>query len=185
MSQTKQIHHSIIQRCKKNDAKAQMELYNLYCKAMFLVARRYMKDDLAAEDVMQDAFIKAFKKIDTYRGEVTFGSWLKRIVINQSIDELKKKRLELVSINEETHQFAENDDWEVEDSISMQQIVGCIRQLKEKYKVVLSLYLLEGYDHQEISQVLGITEVTSRTHLMRGKKKLQEQLKQLRYAEGY
>ena len=91
MSQTKQIHHSIIQRCKKNDAKAQMELYKLYCKAMFLVAKRYMKDDLAAEDVMQDAFIKAFKKIDTYKGEVSFGAWLKRIVINQSIDELKKK----------------------------------------------------------------------------------------------
>ena len=185
MSQTKQIHHSIIQRCRKNDAKAQMQLYNLYCNAMFLVAKRYMKDDFAAEDVMQDAFIKAFKKIDTYGGNVSFGAWLKRIVINQSIDELKKRRLEIVAINEETLQVSEGEDWEVEDHISMQQIVGCIEKLKEKYRVVLSLYLLEGYDHQEISQILGITEVTSRTHLMRGKKKLQESLKQLRYAEGY
>ena len=185
MSQTKQIHHQLIQRCKKNDAKAQMELYNLYCKAMFLVAKRYMKDDMAAEDVMQDAFIKAFKKIETYKGEVSFGAWLKRIVINQSIDELKKKRLELVSINQEIHHVPDEEDWQVEDGTTMQQIVNCINQLKEKYRVVLSLYLLEGYDHQEISQVLGITEVTSRTQLLRGKKKLQENLKHLRYAEGY
>ena len=185
MSQTKQIHHQLIQRCKKNDAKAQMELYNLYCKAMFLVAKRYMKDDMAAEDVMQDAFIKAFKKIETYKGEVSFGAWLKRIVINQSIDELKKKRLELVSINQEVHHVPDEEDWQVEDGTTMQQIVNCINQLKEKYRVVLSLYLLEGYDHQEISQVLGITEVTSRTQLLRGKKKLQDNLKHLRYAEGY
>ena len=185
MSHTKQIHHDVIQRCKKNNAKAQMELYNLYCKAMFLVAKRYMKDDMAAEDVMQDAFIKAFKKIETYRGEVSFGSWLKRIVINQSIDELKKKRLEIVSIKQEVHEIIEEDDWEVEDKINMQQIIKCIKSLKEKYRVVLSLYLLEGYDHQEISQILGITQVTSRTHLLRGKKKLQESLKSMRYAEGY
>lgn len=186
MSKTKHIHHSIVQRCRKNDAKAQMELYNLYCKAMFFIAKRYVKDDFMAEDVMQDAFIKAFRKIDSYKGEVTFGAWLKRIVINQSIDELKKKRLEIVSINHETHKVVDdNDDWQVEDKTTMQQIVRCIQELKEKYRVVLSLYLLEGYDHQEISQILGITEVTSRTHLLRGKKKLQEQLKTMRYAEGY
>lgn len=186
MSKTKQIHHSIIERCKKNDAKAQMELYNLYCKAMFLVAKRYLKNDMAAEDVMQDAFIKAFKNIESYKGEVNFGSWLKRIVINQSIDELKKKRLELVSINHERQEVLEDsNDWQVEDETTMQHIIRGINQLKEKYRVVLSLYLLEGYDHQEISKILGITEVTSRTHLLRGKKKLQESLKHIRYAEGY
>jgi RNA polymerase sigma-70 factor (ECF subfamily) len=185
MSQTKQIHHSIIQRCRKNDAKAQMELYKLYSKAMFLIAKRYVKDDFVAEDVMQDAFIKAFKKIDSYKGEVTFGAWMKRIVINQSIDELKKKRLEIVSINHETHQVLDDDNWQVEDKTKMEHIVNCIQELKEKYRVVLSLYLLEGYDHQEISQILGITEVTSRTNLLRGKRKLQEQLKTIRYAEGY
>tara|TARA_R110002073_G_scaffold8207_1_gene45603 strand:- start:53375 stop:53833 length:459 start_codon:yes stop_codon:yes gene_type:complete len=152
---------------------------------MFLIAKRYMKDDFLAEDVMQDAFIKAFKKIDSYRGEVSFGAWLKRIVINQSIDQLKKRKLELVSINEETHQMVDEDDWQVGDATTMQHIVNCIKELKEKYRVVLSLYLLEGYDHQEISQILGITEVTSRTHLLRGKKQLQENLKSIRYAEGY
>ena len=185
MSQTKQIHQEIIQRCRNNDSRAQIELYNLYCKAMFLVAKRYIKDDMAAEDVMQDAFIKAFRKMDSYKGEVTFGSWLKIIVINQSIDELKKKRLELVSIHQGNHEVLEDNDWQVEDSTTMQQILNCMKELKEKYRIVLSLYLLEGYDHQEISQILGITEVTSRTHLLRGKKKLQENLKHMCYAEGY
>lgn len=185
MSKSKQIHHAIIERCKKNNQKAQMELYNLYSKGMFLVAKRYLHDDFEAEDAMQEAFIKAFRKIDTYSGEVTFGAWLKRIVINQSIDQLKKKRLELVSINHEIQQVEDDENWNVEESTTMQHIVKSIKELKEKYRVVLSLYLLEGYDHQEISEILGITEVTSRTHVLRGKRKLQESLKNLHYAEGY
>ena len=91
MKPTKQLHQTIINQCKNNNAKAQMQLYNLYGKAMFLIAYRYVKDQFIAEDVMQDAFIKAFKNIDNYKNEVAFGAWLKRIVINQSIDQLKKK----------------------------------------------------------------------------------------------
>ncbi len=184
MSKTKQLHQDIIDDCKQNDAKAQMKLYNLYCKAMFLVAKRYVKDDFLAEDMMQEALSKHLKKIDTYKEEVPFGTWMKRIVINRSIDELKRRKLEIVSINNELHHQKE-DVWKVESTISLDQIVGCINKLKEKYRVVVSLYLLEGYDHQEISQILGITEVTSRTHLLRGKKMIQENLKEIRYAEGY
>lgn len=159
-----------------------MQLYNLYSKAMFLVAKRYVKDSVLAEDVMQDAFIKAFKNLHSYKAEVSFGAWLKRIVINQSIDELKKKKLELVTINEEIVTIVEEDNWEVEEAISTKMIIETINNLKEKYRVVLTLYLLEGYDHSEISEILNIAEVTSRTHLMRGKKQLQEQLKTISYA---
>lgn len=183
MSQTKQIHQDIIEDCKQNDSRAQMKLYNLYCKAMFLVAKRYVKDDMVAEDVMQEAFIKAFKKIDTYRSDVPFGAWLKKIVINRSIDELKKRKLEIVSINNELLEKRE-EVWQVSAGVSVDQIMSCIHRLKEKYRVVVTLYLLEGYDHQEISQILGITEVTSRTHLLRGKRMIQENLKSIRYAEG-
>lgn len=178
MKPTKQLHHSVIEACKINDAKAQMQLYDLYCDAMFNVALRYVKDSFVAEDVMQDAFVKAFKNIHSYKEEVAFGAWLKRIVINQSIDWLKKKKLELISINEEiTSSIVEEDDWCVASTISYQEIVSCIQKLKEKYRVVLTLFLLEGYDHKEISEILGISEVTSRTHLMRGKKQVQEHLK--------
>jgi RNA polymerase sigma-70 factor (ECF subfamily) len=185
MKPTKQIHQPIIDNCKKNDAKAQMQLYNLYCKAMFIVALRYVKDRFLAEDVMQEAFIKAFKNIHSYKNEVAIGAWLKRIVINQSIDQLKKKKLELVSINEEIITTSEDDDWQIESDISIDGIVEVINGLKEKYRLVLTFYLLEGYDHQEISSILNITENTSRTHLLRGKKILKEQLNKADYAERY
>jgi RNA polymerase sigma-70 factor (ECF subfamily) len=152
---------------------------------MFVVALRYVKDRFIAEDVMQDAFIKAFKKIDGYKSEVAFGAWLKRIVINQSIDQLKKNKLELVSINEEVIAKADEDDWTIESTISVEEVVKSINRLKEKYRLVLTMYLLEGYDHQEISDILHITENTSRTHLLRGKKILKEQLKTTSYATRY
>lgn len=185
MRSTKQLHQPIIDQCKNNNAKAQMQLYNLYCKAMFLVAHRYVKDRFLAEDVMQDAFIKAFKNIDKYKNEVAFGAWLKRIVINQSIDQLKKNKLELVSINEEVISKPDEEDWKVENDVSVDRIVEEINKLKEKYRLVLTLYLLEGYDHLEISEILKITATTSRTHLLRGKKLLKEQLKNTSYAARY
>ena len=162
-----------------------MQLYNLYCNAMLLVANRYVKDRFIAEDVMQDAFIKAFKNIKNYKNEVAFGAWLKRIVINQSIDYLKKNKLELVAINDDVTTKVEDDDWKVESDISVDEIVETINGLKEKYRLVLTLYLLEGYDHQEISTILNITENTSRTHLLRGKRILKEQLKNTSYAARY
>lgn len=162
-----------------------MQLYNLYCNAMLLVANRYVKDRFIAEDVMQDAFIKAFKNIKNYKNEVAFGAWLKRIVINQSIDYLKKNKLELVAINDDVTTKVEDDDWKVESDISVDEIVETINGLKEKYRLVLTLYLLEGYDHQEISTILNISENTSRTHLLRGKRILKEQLKNTSYAARY
>ncbi|KOY52832.1 RNA polymerase sigma factor [Polaribacter dokdonensis] len=185
MKPTKQLHQTIIDQCKCNDAKAQMQLYNLYSKGMFVVAVRYMKDKCLAEDVMQDAFIKAFKNIESYKNEVTFGAWLKRIVINQCIDCLKRKKLELVSINEEFTGNIESENWNFESDVCIDLIVTKINELKEKYRLVLSLYLLEGYDHQEISQVLNISENTSRTHLLRGKRILREELKSTSYAARY
>jgi len=185
MRTIKQLHQPIIDQCKNNNAKAQMQLYNLYSQAMFLVALRYVKDKFIAEDVMQDAFIKGFKNIHNYKNEVAFGAWLKRIVINQSIDEIKKKKLELIALNEEVFKIENENDWQIESTSSKDEIVSIINQLKEKYRLVLSLYLLEGYDHQEIATILNITENTSRTHLLRGKKILKEQLKNKSYANGY
>jgi len=184
MSKTKPIDFKLIEACKKQKRKAQLQLYKTYCNAMFLVAYRYVKDKAIAEDVMQDAFIKAFKNIDKYGGEATFGAWLKRIVINQSIDELKKQKLMEVSLNEETLNVVDDNTWEVEEDISADMIITAINQQKDKYRLVLSLFLIEGYDHSEISQILGISEVASRTQLLRGKKLVKESLKIKNYAEG-
>ena len=184
MSKTVFINNKIVEDCKQNNAKAQMQLYDMYCQAMFTIAQRYVKDNFVAEDVMQDAFIKVFKNIQSFKGEVTIGAWIKKIVINQCIDYLKKKRIELVSIEEKELTIANDDDdnWKIKEEVTTDIVTSAINSLPEKYKVVLNLYLIEGFDHQEIAQVLNIAEVTSRSQLMRGKNKLKGQLKQYNYA---
>ncbi|MDU8885509.1 sigma-70 family RNA polymerase sigma factor [Yeosuana sp. MJ-SS3] len=168
----------IIEKCKQNNRKAQMQLYNQYCNGMYIVAKRFVKDDMDAEDVLQDAFIKAFSKLHQFKNEVTFGAWLKRIVINKCIDFLKSKKQQLVDLEERHLKVVDtdNDKWLVEDTITIDEVKEAINKLPDKYKYVVTLYLIEGYDHQEISEILDISEVTSRTQLSRGKIKLQKLL---------
>ena len=168
----------IIEKCKQHNRKAQLQLYNQYCDGMFMVANRFVKNSMEAEDIVQEAFIKAFSKLHQYSGEVTFGAWLKRIVINKSIDVLKSKKQQLLDLDEVHLKVvdATNDDWLVDDLITLDEVKEAIEKLPDKYKYVVMLYLIEGYDHQEISQILNITEVASRTNLSRGKTKLQEVL---------
>jgi RNA polymerase sigma-70 factor (ECF subfamily) len=153
-----------------------MELYDAYCRAMFNTAFNFVKDDALAQDLTHEAFLKAFKRIDLYTGEATFGAWLKRIVINQCLDWLKKKRIETVEWKEGAYDGAEEDSWEVEEGIGMTDILKCIEGLPQKCRNVVKLYLLEGYDHQEVAQILEISEVASRSQLSRGKSRLKELL---------
>jgi len=166
----------IIEQCKQNNRKAQLQLYNQYCDGMYIVAKRFFKDAADAEDVLQEAFIKAFTKLHQYRAEVTFGAWLKRIVVNRCIDVLKSRKHQLVEL-EEVHlkvvDTPKNDKWLVEDTMTLNDVKRAIEELPDKYRYVVMLYLIEGYDHQEISSILGISQVTSRTQLSRGKTKLQ------------
>lgn len=169
------IHQEIIDQCKEGDQKAQFRLYKLYYKPMYSVCMRLVNQAAEAEDVMQEAFLNAFRNIDTYRGEVSFGAWLKRIVINRSLDHLKKKKLKLEEINDKTAQIA---DYQMEmKEVNVEVIKNAIQQLPDGYRVVLSLFLIEGYDHEEISQILGITNSNSRTQFLRAKNKLRELLK--------
>ena len=178
----------IVEKCKQNDRKAQMQLYNQYCNGMYSVAKRFVKHDAEAEDVVQDAFIKAFTKLHQYNAEVNFGAWLKRIVVNTSIDALKSKKQRLVELDDVHLKVVDtdNDDkWLADDTVSIQDIKEAINQLSDKYKYVVMLYLIEGYDHQEISEILKISEVASRTQLYRGKLQLQKLLKQTQNGTGY
>lgn len=153
---------------------------------MFIVAHRYMKDAAAAEDALQEAFIKAFQKIDQFKGDVTFGAWLKRIVINRCLDIIKARKMEVQSLDEGVLHIADSDeDWEVGDRATMEEVYAAIEKLPENYRVVVKLFLLEGYDHQEIAEILGITESASRTNLHRGKAQLKKTLKHLEYGTGY
>ncbi|MFD1064110.1 RNA polymerase sigma factor [Winogradskyella litorisediminis] len=172
----------IIEKCKRNDRKAQVELYKQYCDGMLIVAKRFINDTMAAEDVVQEAFIKAFLKLEQYKAEVTFGAWLKRIVVNKSIDFLKSQKKRLVDIDEMQLKVvdANDDDWSVANDVTIEDVKIAIEQLPEKYKYVIMLYLIEGYDHQEISEILNISEVASRTQLSRGKAKLKVLLKPIK-----
>ncbi len=171
----------LIEKCKNKDSLAQMQLYDQYCKAMFNTAYNFVKDDVIAQDVMQEAFIKAFKKIETFTGEATFGAWLKRIVVNQSLDWIKKQKIQTVELNDNIVYMADEEPWEVDAEIKLSTIYKCIEELPQKCKNVVKLYLLEGYDHQEVAQILEISEVASRSQLSRGKSKLKELLIHINY----
>ena len=170
----------IIEKCKQNDRQAQLKLYNQYCNGMLVVAQRFVKDSMEAEDIVQEAFIRAFTKLEQYKAEVTFGAWLKRIVVNKSIDTLKAKKQELLEMNEVHLKVVDpdyEDEWLVDDAITIEEVKAAINDLPDKYRYVMMLFLMEGYDHQEVSQILNISEVASRTQLSRGKAKLKELLK--------
>ena len=171
-------HRKLIDACKKGDRKAQFELYRLYSSAMYNTTLRIVRDPDDAEDVMQEAFLKAFSRISTYRGEVSFGAWLKRIVVNKSLDFLRLRR-ERVSLDEvgEVEQIPEENPGVIELAYSADEIRRAIYALPEGYRIVLSLILLEGYDHEEVSEILRISNATSRTQYHRAKKKLAELLK--------
>ncbi|TMM53307.1 RNA polymerase sigma factor [Maribacter algarum] len=174
----------IVEECKANNRRAQLKLYKQYCDGMFYVAMRFLKNADDAEDVIQESFIKAFQKIEQFKGDVTFGAWLKRIVINKSIDFLKAKKQKLVELNEGYIHVAEDEDWSIEENISLDEVRQAIESLPEKYKYVVMMFLMEGFDHSEISQVLNISESACRTRLLRGKGFLKELLKDRRYVSG-
>ncbi len=174
----------LVERCKAQDRKAQLALYKQYCEGMFCVAMRFVNNRDDAEDVLQEAFIKAFQKIHQFKGDVTFGAWLKRIVINKSIDFLKKKKERAVEIQENTLQIVEDQDWTVAPEVSMEDVKKAMRKLPEKYQYVLQLFLLEGYDHEEIAAILGLSNTASRTRLLRGKGYLRALLTQKQHETG-
>jgi RNA polymerase sigma-70 factor (ECF subfamily) len=167
----------LIKLCKKGNEVAQMQIYDTYAQAMFTIACRFLSNQEDAKDAMQEGFLKACININSYQPEATFGAWLKRIIINQCLDVIKKKQLKFDDVEVGESQIINDDDWHFDSNITKQDILFAIEQLSEKYKIVVKLYLLEGYDHEEISEILEIPVKTSRTHLRRGKLKLQDLLK--------
>ncbi len=172
-------HYDLVVACKQGSKKACYELYKLYSKAMLNVAFRIVGDVAEAEDVLQEAFLDAFNKVKDFRQETTFGLWLKQIVVNRAINLLRKRKMDMVTL--EDGQLENIPDEEAEDDeemiLKVAQVKDAMKLLPEGYRVVLSLYLLEGYDHEEIGQVLNIAENTSRTQFLRAKRKLMEILK--------
>ena len=174
------INAPLVERCRLHDRQAQAELYRRYAKAMFNAALRITGDYAEAEDVLQESFLSAFRELSTYKGDSSFGAWLKRIVVNKSINCLRQRRLALVPLGEQHHDApadnnsAASPDDEAETHYRADVLRRCIQELPDGYRVVLSLYLLEGYDHLEIAGILGISESTSKSQYSRARVRLRE-----------
>ena len=163
----------IIQQCKQNNYMAQIEVYNLYKNLLYNSCNRIVKSKEDAEDLVHDAFIKGFKKIHQVSDDMNLAAWFRRIAINLCFDKLRKeKNFFLVDDSKELE--AQTDDLEFEDDeeFSIELIKECIKELKEKYRVILVLYLIEDYNHREISELLNINESTIRNQYARGKSQL-------------
>lgn len=165
----------LIRRCLDGDRSAYGELYDRYSRAMLNAAFRVVNDREAAEDILQESFISAFRNLHLYRSESGFGAWIKRIVINRSISWLRQQRT--VSLEQPEELVADPEPEEQEFPFTADQVRTAILQLPDGYRTVLSLYLLEGYDHEEIGEILGISESTSKSQFSRAKRKLLSILK--------
>jgi RNA polymerase sigma factor (sigma-70 family) len=175
------LHQDLIDGCKAGDQKAQFQIYKLYYKAMYNTSLRIVNDTMEAEDIMQEAFLSAFEKIGSYSGTVSFGAWLKKIVQNRSLDFLAKKK---IIVYQDIECFQELEDNTActgcqceEPDPRLNKVMSIIKRLPEIYCNVLSLYLLEGYDHEEIGEILSIPGSTSRSQYSRAKSRVLSEFK--------
>jgi len=165
------IHAQLIEKCRNGDSQAQFSLYNQYKKAMYNLAHRILNNREDAEDILQEAFVDCFRNIGSFRFESTFGAWLKKILVNRCINHLRRKKLDL-TLCENLPPVVYEEEEEV--TYETDKIFKGIEMLPDGYRVILTLYLLEGYDHSEISQILDISESTSKSHYMRAKESLRK-----------
>lgn len=174
---------TLITLCKENNRNAQFEVYNRYYKTMYNTALRIVKDSNWAEDIMQECFLKAFTKLDTFKGEVTFGAWLKRIVVNDSLDNYKKINRNATSPLEDTLYKTEdqnNDGNDIDfNNLKVQQVLAGIKSLKDSYRIALTLLFIEGYDQEEICEIMLINPGNCRALISRAKESLRQKLQLL------
>jgi RNA polymerase sigma factor (sigma-70 family) len=170
---------SLIAACLKGNRLAQQKLYSRYCDAMYNVAYRMLGNSAEAEDVLQDAFVDVFSKLDTFREESSLGAWIKRIVINQCLNVYKKRKIQLEEWDDHYGNIPDEEYGdEDQTSYEIKRVKEAIMKLPDGYRQVLTLYLIEGYDHGEIAGIMGIQETGSKSQYSRAKAKLREMLKE-------
>jgi RNA polymerase sigma factor (sigma-70 family) len=167
-------HDELVERCRQGDRRSYGELYQKYSKAMYNTSLRIVNHTADAEDVLQESFIDAFAAIDSFAYKSTFGAWLKRIVINKSINTLRKKKMDIIDIDKTSAVHVPEEDAYDEEGLKMkvEEIKKAVKELPNGYRTVLTLHLFEGYDQEEIAEILQISHATVRTQYMRAKQKL-------------
>jgi len=166
---------SLLEACKRQEQKAQMEIYNRYYKAMYNTALRILNQPDDAEDVMQEAFIKAFDQLHRFKAKSTFGAWLKRIVINESISFMKKNnKMKMMPIDNKFYGQPETENLELSQDTDVKMLLQAVSELKDNYRMAISLFYFEGYDYEEICQIMQINYNNARTMVSRAKQKLKQ-----------
>lgn len=181
MSQQNEHIYTLLQLCMQGKQSAQLEIYNRYYKAMYNTAFRIVKHTAEAEDVMQESFLSAFTKLHTFKGDVAFGAWLKRIVINNSIYHYKKQQKKRADDLDDVMYKVEDNDGVASDQngyteLKAQKVMETMKSLKDNYRVSLTLHLIEGYDYEEISEIMDISYANCRTMISRAKDSLRKKL---------
>ncbi|SHJ83261.1 RNA polymerase sigma factor [Pseudozobellia thermophila] len=181
MSHKREHIDALLQLCLKGSPSAQFEVYNRYYKAMYNTALRIVKKRDEAEDIMQESFLNAFTKLHTFKGEVTFGAWLKRIVINNSIYHYRKQqKTNQVALEDVLYKVEDNDEIASDQhgftELKAQKVMETMNRLKDNYRVSLTLHLIEGYDYEEISEIMNISYSNCRTLISRAKESLRKQI---------
>ena len=174
----------LVELCKTGNQFAQLEVYNRYYKAMYNTSFRIVKNSFEAEDIMQDSFLSAFTKLDTLKDSVTFGSWLKRIVINNSIYHFNKNsKYENVPFDHVMYKIEDDNQGLASDSTSsnskVKLLLKTMETLKENYRLALTLHLVEGYDYEEIGDIMNLSYANCRTTISRAKESLRQKLQPL------
>jgi len=164
-------HRDLVEKCKSGNPNSQYQLYSLYVDAMYNIGMRMLGNKEDAEDIVQDSFIDAFKYLGRFEYKSSFGAWLKRIVINKSINHLKAKQVPVVPMESHEYHLTEEVEEHVE-AMDISKVKKGIAQLPAGYKQIINLYLIEGYDHIEIGEILDISTSTSKSQYHRAKKKL-------------
>ena len=175
-----ELNDNIINLCKKGDRKAQTHLYTAFYKKIYNSCFRILQNQCEAEDAMQESFIKAFSRITQYEKETPFEAWILRIAINTAIDKLRENKPEWVNYDEKHFHYLEEEDESEEWELTLEktkQIKAAIERLPDAARIIISLYLIEGYDHEEISEILHISSGNVRIQYMRAKQKVIEMLK--------
>jgi len=173
------IHKKLVERCIRGERNAQFELYKLYSKAMFNICYRMLNNRTDAEDMLQEIFSDAFSRLKSFRFDSTIGAWLKRITVNKCINEINRKKTKLEFVEEIPEIISREEEEKM--GLSVDKVKSAMEVLPNGSRIVFSLYLLEGYDHEEIGQILNISESTSKTQFMRAKQKVKEIL----ISQGY
>lgn len=183
MSHTVENTEQLLTLCKQGNANAQMQIYNRYYKAMYNTSLRIVKDSFEAEDVMQESFLNAFTKLHTFKGNVTFGAWLKRIVINNSIYHYRKKqKSDQVPLDDIMYKVEDNEGVVVDHeltNVQAQKVLKVMNTLKDNYRVSLTLHLVEGYDYEEMAEILGTSYNNCKTTVSRAKMSLRKKLEEV------